>query len=139
MSFTYVAGAAAKDDVRLLIGDVDVNAQSELRLEDEDIARLITLEGDIYRAAAMAAEVLATKFARKAEGSAGPNALSPSNRAQELRATATRLRMAAATNRGPIPSAGGISISGKAAAEAQSDRVKPTFKRGLLDNASEGA
>ena len=119
MTFSYEAGATPRDDVRLLIGDVDPHAMVDLRLEDEDIQRLIQLEGDTRRAAAMAAEVLAAKFARKAEGSVGPDVIRPSNRAQELRATAARLRSSAAA--AAVPTSGG--------------GADPAFRRNMLDHA----
>jgi len=132
MTFSYTAGGGTKDDVRLLIGDVDANASEELRLEDEDIDRLIVLEGGIRRSAASAADVLSAKFARKAEGSAGPDRITVTSRAAELRATATRLRSGAAGL--AIPTAGGLSKTSKQTAEQNTDRVSPAFKTGMLDN-----
>jgi len=139
VSFTYEPSTPV-GSVRLLIGDTDIEATIDVRLEDEDIKRLIELTcgtsspgaSGLRRAAAQAADVLAAKFARKAEGSTGPNRLAPSSRAQELRATASRLRME--SSMGAAPYAGGISVSDKAARAADEDRVQPAFSAGMLDH-----
>jgi hypothetical protein len=140
VTFSYSVGNTARDDVRLLIGDVDYNVSEDLRLEDEDIERILVLQagssspGDtgVFRAAAFAAEILASKFDRKAEGSPGPDRVMPSNRAAGLRATAERLRRQLAAH--AVPSAGGISVSAKAARAGDSDRPCPAFSLGMLDN-----
>lgn len=132
MGFSYIAGGSTKDDVRLLIGDVDDSAAEDVRLEDEDISRLIALEGGVRRSAAAAADVLAAKFSRKAEGSAGPDRITVTTRAQELRATAARLRTSAAMTAGVT--VGGVSKAAKQAAEEDTDRVEPAFKVGMMDN-----
>lgn len=143
MSFEYNPGATAKDRVRMLIGDTDELAQTDVRLEDEEINDLLEMAtgttnpgiSGIRRAAADAADILAAKFARKPEGSSsGP---SPSRtRAEELRATAARLRSSAAGF--AVPSAGGISRAAKAVAEANTDRVPQPFKKGMLDTPNAG-
>lgn len=132
MSFTYAAGGGKKHDIRLLIGDTDADALPTLRLEDEDIDQIIVLEGSLHMAAARAAEALGAKYARQAEGSAGPSRIQPGGRAMELRMLASRLRTQSAGL--AIPSAGGISIASKAAGEGDTDRVEPTFRRGMLDH-----
>ncbi len=129
MSFTYTAGATPKDDVRLLIGDVDGNAMLDVRLEDEEIVRLLELEGSTLHASATAAEALAAKFARKAEGSSG--GLVPSRtRAQELTSLAARIRARASSS--AVPTAGGITISSRQTQDP--NRIQPAFRRGMLDN-----
>lgn len=134
MSFTYTAGGGKRDDVRLLIGDVDDQALPDLRLENEDIDRLIVLLGSLSESAAAAAEALAAKFARKAEGSAGPSVIRPSSRALELRMVASRIRAQGAGI--ARPSAGGISTADKAAAAGDTDRPEPPFRAGMMDNES---
>ena len=140
MTFSYFAGSTARDDVRLLVGDVDQFASGEVRLEDEDIDRLLILfagtaspgVGGIRRVAAEAADILAAKFARKAEGSTGPRSISASSRSAELRATARQLRQGAGTF--AVPTAGGISVAEKDTAEDDTDRVAPAFRKGMLDH-----
>jgi hypothetical protein len=144
VSFAYTPGSGAKDRVRLLIGDTDDKAATDVRLEDEEILELLTMAtgsqspgiSGVRRAAADAADVLAAKFARKHEGSSsGP---SPSkSRAEELRATASRLRSSASSF--AVPSAGGISVAAKTTAETNTDRVPQPFKKGMLDNPDTGS
>lgn len=140
MTFSYNPGSSAKDRVRLLIGDTDDQAATNLRLEDEEIEDLLEMAtgtsepvgvSGIKKAAADAADVLAAKFARQPEGSSsGP---SPSRtRAQELRATAARLRLE--SQAGAVPFAGGIRRSGKAAVAANTDRTPDAFRKGMLDS-----
>lgn len=133
MTMNYTPGGGAKDDVRLLIGDTNTEALFDSRLEDEDIERLLVLEGGVRRSAARAADILAAKFARKAESTAiGQDRNVVSTRAAELRATARELRQSAAAE--AIPTAGGITQSSKDSAETNTDRVAPAFRRGMLDN-----
>lgn len=131
--FSYIPGGGRLHDVRLLIGDTDAQALLDSRLEDEDIDRLLTIEGGVRRSAARAADILAAKFARKAEQTAvGSDRNVISTRASELRATARELRQSALAE--AIPSAGGISRSSKVAAAADTDRIEPPFRIGMLDN-----
>lgn len=134
MTFTYTPGSGtSKDSVRLLVGDTRVDVSEDMRLEDEEIESLFTLFGtNVLRVAAEAADALAAKFARKAEGAVGPERIQPMSRAAEMRATATRLRSKASAH--AIPVAGGISVSGKAAAAGDTDRSAPSFTRDLLDH-----
>ncbi len=134
MSLTYTAGGGPRDDIRLFIGDTDPNAAEDARLEDADIDRLITLYGGLRYAAAGAARALAAKFLRKFEGGSGPG---PSRtRAQELNALAAQLEKSAAAV--ALPFAGGLRQSEKTTAAADTDRVQPAFRRGLLDHPESG-
>jgi hypothetical protein len=65
MTFTYVGPATAdRDKVRFLIQDTD---STRPHMTDEEIAWLLTEWADVYDAAANAAEVLAAKYAGKAD------------------------------------------------------------------------
>jgi len=136
VTFTYNPGSASLDDVRMLIGDTNPQADERLRLEDEEIARFLELEGSLYLGAAAAAEALAAKFAREPEGSVGPNTIRPSSRSDQLRAVAGRLR--ARAGRAALSFAGGISKAQKETAESNTDRIKPAFTRGMMDNPDAG-
>lgn len=139
MTFAPYNPTTPVGSVRLLIGDTDPQATADVRLEDEEITRLLELScgsvtpgvAGLNRVAADAADVLAAKFARKAEGSFGPNRVAPSNRAQELRATAARLRNRAAEGAGIF--AGGVSRADKAARAANPDRPEQPFRAGQMD------
>lgn len=148
MAFTYRESGSnpARDRARMLIGDTDKNASLELRLEDEEIDDLfLILTGSatpaslagVYRGAIAAGDALVAKFARKAEGSTGPDRLNPTNRVQELRTTLDRLRRQLAAMSSPF--AGGISVADKAARAADTDRPAPAFKVGMLDHSTSGS
>lgn len=133
MAFTYRSGSrTALNRIRVRIGDTDQFASADLRLEDEEITDFVVTEGGFMRAAAAAAEALAAKFARKAEGSQGPDRIVPSDRANHLRRIAAQLRSAASA--ACVPSAGGISVAAKDANAANPDHATPAFRRGLLDH-----
>ena len=134
MTFSYTPGGTTTlDDIRVLIGDVDANANTEQRLEDEEIARLVSLEGpNVYAAAAAACETLAAKFLRKPEGLQGGNdRVMPTDRVTHLRRRARELRARAES--GAVPYAGGLSKSERETALADTDRITPAFSRGQLD------
>jgi hypothetical protein len=130
MTFTYSPGGGSKDDIRFDIGDTDEAAPPPLRLEDEEIQRV--LQRFPGRPRVMCIQALIAKFARQPEGSVGPNVIRPSNRANELRKLlADWMRIEGAT---AVPSAGGISVSDQEAAAADTDRVPPSFTVGMQDN-----
>lgn len=65
MTWTYVGPATSdRDKVRFLIQDVETTRQL---MSDEEIAWLISEWGDVYEAAANAADALAAKFTGKAD------------------------------------------------------------------------
>jgi hypothetical protein len=133
VTFTYQPGDPSNlARVRLRIGDTDQFASADLRLEDEEIADFLATEGGVIRAAAAAAEALAAKFARKAEGSQGPDRIVPSDRANHLRRIAAQLRSVASA--ACVPSAGGISIAAKDQNVFSPDRATPAFQRGQMDH-----
>jgi hypothetical protein len=129
---------SAKDKVRLLIGDTDVTANSDLCLQYEEIEEFLLLEAGsttttsqtaIYKAAAGSAEALAAKWVRKLD--IGADKGNQPSRAAELRATARNLRARAGT--AVVPYAGGLSASDISIADANTDRPEPAFRRGMLD------
>jgi hypothetical protein len=133
LAFTYRPGSRTTlNRIRVRIGDTDAYASADLRLEDEEIADFLLSEGGLLRAAAAAAEALAAKFARKAEGSQGPDRIVPSDRANHLRRIAAQLRSAASA--ACVPSAGGISIAAKDRAASNPGRTAPAFRRGQMDH-----
>jgi hypothetical protein len=138
MSFTYTPGEATTlNDIRFLIGDTDPLAMLDLRLEDEEIARIIALRGaNVYRAAAAAARQLAGKFGRKPEGTQGNERIVPTDRATHMRRLAKELE--ALADSGCSPAAGGLSIAQKETSAANTDLPEPAFKRGMLDETCDG-
>lgn len=68
MTFTYTGdpSVSTRDKVRFLIGDT---ISAEKHFEDEEIQYLVTEWGEVYSAARAAAEILAGRYAHKAQSS----------------------------------------------------------------------
>jgi len=109
--------------VRLLIQDT---VEDDPLLQDEEILSFVEEEGNVYRAAAAACDSIALKLGRESDSKGETQWLSRekvehyTGRAKELRLKASRRAR---------PAAGGLSKSGKRAAEEQADRVRPAFTR----------
>lgn len=132
MTFTYDP-TTARGRVRLLVGDTDEN--QPIRLEDAEVDVFLELMGSERAAAAEGADALAARYARQLEGGSG--GLQPSRtRAQELRTTAARLR--ASVSMFAVPTAGGITQSDRDTLDADTDRLRPAFRRGQLDSPDVG-
>lgn len=120
------------DQVRFFVGDTNTSNEE---LTDPQIAFLLAEEGDsALRAAARAAEILAAKYSGIAdEKQVGPLRLKFSERSGRYSALAKQLWARASASSTVGPYAGGISVVDKQTKEADSDRVKPSFKRGMMD------
>lgn len=135
------------DDVRLLIGDTDGNAQT---LSDSNIDFFLTeANNNTYLAASLAADAIAAKFARDVTNSQsdsqGLHSLSRNNsdkykHYKELAATLMkRYQQRAGSNSSGSGAAalnvfaGGISKADKSTRNADSDRVQTAFNRTLHD------
>ena len=133
MTWTYSGNPASsdRDKVRFLVFDTDTNEQL---LSDEEIAWLLTEQTNVYLAAANAAEAIAAKFAKDITRSAVGLSATVGNRAAFYLDLADKLRDQVGTTnqRGEI-FVGGLTISGKAALDSDSDAVQPAFKIGQFD------
>lgn len=132
MAFSYSGDPSTsnKDEVRFLIQDTD--AQDPL-LQDEEINFLLNQNNDQTKIAAIkAAEVISSQFSRLADTTIGDFSIKHSQRAQTFMQLAEQLRDQAGKTR-VKPFAGGISKSDKTAVEGDTDRVKPSFKKGKFD------
>ena len=94
MAFTYVDPTSGdRDKVRFLVQDTD---STDYHLEDAEVTYLISVWGNVYAAAAYAAEAIAAKYAHKTNYSRSIGDLSISESyatsAQEFRELANRLR-----------------------------------------------
>ena len=94
MAFTYVDPTSGdRDKVRFLIQDTD---STDAHLQDAEVTYLISVWGNVYAAAAYAAEAIAAKYAHKTNYSRSIGDLSISESyatsAQEFRELANRLR-----------------------------------------------
>lgn len=134
MSYTYTPDfATQRDRVRLEIGDTAFTQTGVLMLADSEIAYAGTAEGNDFGTAARCCEFLEAKFAQKADMTEGKLSIRYSQRADSYRDKAKALRALGAMT-GALPSAGGISIADKTAADQDTDRVPPAFWRNMLDN-----
>lgn len=134
MAFTYTAGGTTdRDRIRARIGDTDSSAAANQRLEDEEIADLVTTEGSFRAAASAAARSLAAKFLRLAtEKTVGQLALVWQRRYEDLIALSKELKASLAN--AAVPLAGGMSIDGKESDHDDDDLVQPAFTRDQFDN-----
>jgi len=94
MAFTYVDPTSGnRDKIRFLIQDTD---STNFHLHDAEITYLFDTWGNVYKAAAYAAEAIAAKYAHKTNYSRSIGDLSISESyatsAQEFRELAQRLR-----------------------------------------------
>lgn len=135
MTFTYTPGATTDSDrVRLLIGDTDIDAPENQRLENEEITDLLTIAGGYRAAAAMAADALAAKFASRVTSKRMGQASLEWKRFEQLSALAKAIR--AQVSATAIPFASGYSKALRDARDQDTDKIQPSFKRGILDNPS---
>lgn len=134
MTWSYSPAALAsssKDRVRLLIGDTDSAAP---QLQDEEIAFLVTQRGSEYLAGADACRRLAAKYARQVDTTNLSLSVSASQRAAAYKELAEQLEtQALSVGGGAQMFVGGLSKSGKAALDADTDAVQPAFRIGQDD------
>jgi hypothetical protein len=127
VSWSYSGNPASsdRDQVRFLIGDTNTNDQL---VTNEEIDWALT-EGGPYTAAAISARAISALFARRADFEVSKDLkVSFSKQAEAYAKLAVTLETKASTV-SPTPYAGGISVDDKDTQEADTDRVKPSFKR----------
>lgn len=128
MTWTYnpaALSANTKDQVRLLVGDTEVN---DPLLQDEEITYILTLESGVQYAASRACETIAALFGRKVTTAVGDLKVSQEKKYEHYLELAADLRRRAAMN-DMMPYAGGISIADKQNQELDTDRQSPAFTR----------
>jgi hypothetical protein len=136
MSYFGNPGSSHLDAVRFYIGDTDPDNEI---LSDDEITALLTETGDQpFLAAALAAEAIAARYARRVDKSVGDLHISNSQLSKQYRDLASQLRSRATLSGAAAPYAGGISIADKQTVEANTDRVQPIFRRNLHDNPRAG-
>ncbi|HHH30956.1 MAG TPA: hypothetical protein ENK57_21790 [Polyangiaceae bacterium] len=132
-SYSHDPATSDKDAVRFLVGDTD---SSEQLVSDEEILFALQEEPNVRRAAAFIARALGAKFSREADKSVGDLRIAYSQRARGFYELADRLDSDASRRTNVLrarPYAGGISVSDKEAVEDNSDRVRPSFAKGMHD------
>jgi hypothetical protein len=134
MTWSYTVSdlaTSAKDQTRLLIGDINPNDQ---QLQDEELNFFLTLRASVWGAAAQACFSLASQFSRRADTVTGELHTLYSAQAKAYAGRNGYFETMAAARGGSLPSVGGISIAAKVAAEIDPDRVAPNFSTGITDN-----
>ena len=132
MSWSYSGNPASstRDKVRWLIGDTDTSDQ---QLSNEEIdAALVASGNDPYTAAISCVEALIAKYSRKVTKSMGDLSINYGDIVANYRSLLGDIRRRA-TLQLCTPYAGGISIADKEIDEADSDRVQPSFYKGMHD------
>jgi len=131
MSWTYGGDPAnnAIDATRLEIGDT---TQSDPQLTDAEITYAISVEANLYGAAARCCEFLARKFAREVTRQLGSLRLEAEARSQRYMELAKELRRKALGCR--VPYAGNMAVADKDSDEADSSLRQPLFTTDLMRN-----
>jgi hypothetical protein len=122
---------SAKDQVRFLIGDTDSTDQL---LQDGEIEWVLSQYNDSpMNAAIRCCESIIGKFSRLANESVGQVKVNFKEKAEGYVRMLTILKSRLATE-DAAPYAGGISISDKQANAQNTDRVKPDFRKHMMEN-----
>jgi hypothetical protein len=134
-TWTYGGDPAAnnRDAVRFLLRDT---VESQAKISDEEIAWLLSENGNnVYAAAIAGADNVASSFSSQARTkTVGALSITYEASAVEYRQLAKDLRLRRIRAGGIAPYSGGISIIDKEAQESDTDWDKPFFSRGMDDN-----
>lgn len=135
MTWTYSGDPSStdRDEVRFLIQDTDTTDQ---QVSDEEIAYAVSNEPSNISAAIRICRVLSAKYARKPDKKVGDLSISWSQLSKRYSELAQELEDSDMVSMVPVPYAGGISKSDKNSVELDTDRVDPSFTRGMHDNPS---
>lgn len=139
MSFSYSGSpsSSAHDAVRFLVGDTD---PASVRVQDEEITFLLDeWEGDLYQAAAAAADFMAATAAQWLSYSADGNSLTLSELQGKYMQLADQLRGQGRRRGRSAPYAGGIDAADHVM-NSNDESVNPrSFALGMHDDLDEGA
>ena len=133
MAWTYSGNPADsdRDQVRFLIGDTNTDDQL---VSNEEIAWALT-QGTVYNATAICARSIAAGFSRLADKSVDDLKISYSQRSVQYSKLADNLEDKDSFKALSVY-AGGISAADKQSNEEDTDRVSPSFTKGITDNPS---
>lgn len=124
MAFTYSAALTTnKDRVRFLLQDTTNTTARPNLLDDDEITWVLTVEMNIYMAAALCADALASRFRGQSQKIVGNLSITYSSVmwsdiAKKLRARGS-MHM--------VPTAGGITITDRDAIWENTDLLRPSF------------
>jgi hypothetical protein len=131
MTWTYSGDPASSDldQTRFLIGDTDTTDQL---VNNEEVNWALS-QFSVFVAAAELCDAIAAKFSRKVDKAVGDLKISFSKMSEQYAKKGKQLR-----NRGSFVGVsayvGGISVSEKESVESNTDRVSPSFTRGMNDH-----
>lgn len=117
------------EKVRLAIGDTDIN---DRLIEDDEIDYLLTVDTDVVKAAIQCCRVIIAKMGRYVDSKRGRTWERASQITKHYKDLMTLLQQRVATSSNSLY-AGGISDSDKESREADTDRTKPLFQKGMHD------
>ena len=138
MSATYDPTlGTAKDSVRFRLGDTNVTPASNALLSDEEIAALLSANGNsAIRATIAATRGILARYARMVTASVGDESAQFSDLTTHYRHLLKDLQRELAQSGASAPIfAGGISITDMAAREQDRDRTVGAFARGGIGSA----
>jgi len=133
MAWTYSGDPSSTDldTVRFLIGDT---LTADQLLSDEEIAWALT-QGSVYNAAAIAARAIAAAFSRMADKAVDDLEIKYSQKSEQYVDLAVNLE-SKESHKALGVYCGGISEADKLSNEQDTDRVPPSFKKGMTDESS---
>lgn len=139
VNWTYTRNPSIpRDAVRLLVGDTNPD---DKQLDDDEIAWLLQDNGGPVNAAIAAAIGLAAMYSRKYDNSTSDTDSAENKKtaskgeaslSEHYLQVADKLLMQR-SRRGVSPYAGGLSIAEKVSNDQDQDRVRPFFRRDLMD------
>lgn len=105
---------------------------------DEEIAGILAIESNVYRAASIICDSIAAEYSQKSDQAIDDMRKSLSQLSSQFAERATRLEARAESSSGsgeivPVPFAGGISVADKRTRDADGTRVPPFFDRADMD------
>lgn len=132
MTFSYTGDPRKRDldMVRFLLQDTECSTS---QFTDEEINALLEVDCNPYMAAANAADVLGSRYARVTHVKIGDYEEDGGTMSQNYYNLAKTLRTQA-RRRGVTFYAGGLSIAEREADQADADLEQPSFSKGMDDN-----
>lgn len=135
MAFSYISpSSSTRDEIRFLIGDVD---SDDPQFSDDEIDYIETQTASALLAAAYAARLLATKYARLADTTIGDLEVKHSQRSRRYLEMARELEKQGQIEAGTYvaePVVTGISVTEIDSVDQDTDKVGSAFKKGMFDN-----
>lgn len=118
------------EKIRLMIGDTD---SSDYLIDDDELDYITSVESNVVHAAIDCCRIIIAKMARYVDSKRGRTWERASQITEHYKGIMVTLTQRATVSTNSLY-AGGIRISDKDGYEADTDRVKPSFKKGMHDD-----